>query len=84
MKNTMTDLHNHLMARIEALGDEDLDGDNLERELKRSHTTANVAGKVIENVRLAFDVDKHLSEFDREAAGSVVKGFLPQKNGNHG
>ena len=27
MKNTFADLHNHLMARIEALGDEDLDGE---------------------------------------------------------
>ena len=83
MKNTMLDVHNHLIARIEALADEALKGEALEREVKRSQTTAKVAATVIDNVRLAFDVDKHLSEFDREKAGSVVRGFLPKKNERH-
>ena len=48
MKNTMQDLHNHLFARIEALGDEALTGDALDAEIRRTEATVKLAGVVVE------------------------------------
>ena len=36
MKNTLGDLNNHLFAQLEKLGDDDLTGEELESELKRT------------------------------------------------
>ena len=48
MKNKMTDLNNNLFLCIERLNDEDLTGDKLEAEIKRSKAVAEVA-RVIES-----------------------------------
>lgn len=42
MKNTLGDLNNHLFAQLEKLGDEDLKGDELEAEIRRSEAMAKV------------------------------------------
>jgi len=36
MKNTLVDLQNHLFMLIETLNDQDLKGENLDQEIKRS------------------------------------------------
>ena len=82
MKNSMQDLHNHLFARLEALGDEDLEGEKLAEEVTRSKASRDIADKIIENARLALDADKHLAEYDRENAGTVIAGVLPAAGGN--
>ena len=71
-RNTMLDLHDHLMARIEAMGDEDTVGEELDLEIKRSEATAKIAATMIANLRLALDTDRHLAEYDRAQAGSVL------------
>lgn len=49
MKNTLGDLNNHLFAQLEKLGDDDLTGEELESELKRSVCRRNTkAGYGIE------------------------------------
>ena len=78
----MKDLHNHLFARIEALSDEDLEGDKLADEIKRSMAVRDVADRVINNARLALDVDKHMAEYGRENAGTVIAGVLPAAGNN--
>lgn len=40
MKNTLTDLNNHLFEELERLNDEELDDEQIERELKRAEVTA--------------------------------------------
>lgn len=62
-KNTMADLHDHLMAQLERLVDEDLEGEALEHEMKRSRAVANVAKTMINNGRLVLDAEKHKEEF---------------------
>ena len=63
-KNTAVDLHDHLMARIERLADEDLSGEDLEAEIRRSEATVKVAGSVIENARLVLAAERHFAEYD--------------------
>lgn len=52
MKNTLGDLNNHLFAQLEKLGDDDLTGEELESELKRTG-----GGRTI-NERLARRSDR--------------------------
>ena len=40
MKNTLGDLNNHLFAQLEKLGDDDLKGNELEAEIRRSEAMA--------------------------------------------
>ncbi|WP_140918201.1 hypothetical protein [Limnobaculum xujianqingii] len=68
MKNTLEDLNNHLFAQIERLGDEDLTSEKLETELKRSREIANIASKIVDNGRLALDVQKALGSGSAEFA----------------
>ena len=49
MKNTLSDLNNHLFAQLERLGDEDLKGENLEEEIKRAETITKVSSQIIAN-----------------------------------
>lgn len=58
MKNKMTDLNNNLFLCIERLNDEDLTGDKLEAEIKRSKAVAEVATQVIRNAELSLNVIK--------------------------
>ena len=54
MKNTLGDLNNHLFAQMERLGDEDLKGEELERELGRAKAVTSVASQIIANGHLVL------------------------------
>lgn len=62
MKNTLTDLNNHLFEQIERLNDEDLSGDELKSEIQRAKVMSNVANSIIDNAALALDAQKFKSE----------------------
>ena len=63
MKNKLEDLNNHLFEQLERLNDEDLKGEALEEELKRSRAVASISAQIIDNGRLVLDALKHQSEF---------------------
>lgn len=58
MKNKLSDLNNHLFAQLERLGDEDLKGEELAREIERSYAITSVAKEVINNGRLVLDAQR--------------------------
>lgn len=58
MKNTLTDLNNHLFAELERLGDEYLTEEELEKEIKRAQSIVNVSGKIIDNAGLVLQAAK--------------------------
>jgi len=66
MKNKLIDLNNHLFAQIERLGDEDVVNEKLSEEIERSKAIGNIAGKIIENARLALDGQKALDNSIRK------------------
>lgn len=80
MKNTLNDLNNHLFAQLERLGDEDLAGEELEKELKRANSVAKVAAQLIHNGELAFKTIKHMDEYGYER-GKAMPEMLEMKNG---
>jgi hypothetical protein len=62
MKNTMADLHNHLFAQIERLGDEDLTAEQINAETKRAHAMVSVADQIIEGQKLNLTAAKLFAE----------------------
>lgn len=63
MKNTLSDLNNHLFEQLERLSDEDLKGEDFEKEIKRSEKIAKVAQQIIKNGELAYKVMAHKDEY---------------------
>lgn len=57
LKNTMSDLNNHLFAEIERLGDEDLKGDDLKEEIERAEALSKISGQIISNGALALKAE---------------------------
>ena len=62
MKNKMSDLHNHLFAQLERLGDEDLKGDELKEEVGRASAIAKISHQIISNVDLALKAERMMEE----------------------
>lgn len=58
MKNTLGDLNNHLFAEIERLGEEDLCGEELEKEIGRAKAITSVASQIISNGHLVLQAQK--------------------------
>lgn len=52
MKNKLSDLNNHLFAQLERLGDEDLDAEKIEQEVKRADAIVQVADSIVRNADL--------------------------------
>ena len=73
MKNKLSDLNDHLFAQIERLGDEDLNKEQLDKEISRSKSMTSVASEIISNGRLGLDAQK---EF-REAGGIIDPSTTP-------
>lgn len=58
MKNNMLDLHNHLMAQLETLTDDDVAGPALDEAIKRSRAVTRVATTIISNASLVLKAEQ--------------------------
>lgn len=58
MKNTLSDLNNHLFAQLERLGEEEI-----KKEVQRSKAITDVAKVIVDNGRLALQTMKHMDEY---------------------
>lgn len=63
MKNTLVDLNNHLFEQMERLNDDELNSEELEREIRRSKAMTDVSSKIIENASLGLDAEKLRVEY---------------------
>ena len=50
MKNILHDLNNHLFAQLERLSEEELNGEELSKEISRTGAIVNVSSQIIDNV----------------------------------
>lgn len=67
MKNTLSDLNNHLFEQLERLNDEELTDEALEKELKRAAGMTRIATQIIQNGELAFKTMVHMDEYGYDA-----------------
>ena len=71
MKNKLSDLNNHLFAEIERLGDEELIGDGLEKEIERARAITGIATQIIANGSLALKAARFQSELVSSKTASL-------------
>ena len=58
MRNTLGDLNNHLFAELERLGDEELTGEELEKEIRRASAISTVSKNIIANANVILQAAK--------------------------
>jgi hypothetical protein len=63
MRNKLEDLNNHLFEALERLNDDELTGEELEKEIKRAKTVSSVAHAIIANGNLVLQAQKHADEY---------------------
>lgn len=62
MRNTLTDLNNYLFEALERLIDDELDEEEMQKEIARSRAVTSVAETIIHNGELALKAMKHVEE----------------------
>ena len=72
MKNTLIDIHNHLVAQLEVVTNESIQGEQLKVVLARARVAAQVAGAIIGNARVALDA----ARLEREEPGFTAPRHL--------
>lgn len=66
-KNRLTDLNNHLFEQLERLNNDELTGDELSEEIRRSRAVTGVASHIIQNGELVLKAYKaHEDRMDAE------------------
>lgn len=73
MKNSLSDLNNHLFAQIERLSDEDKTPDEIENEVKRADAMVAVSDQVLRIADTGLKAAKLYAEH-----GEAVLPHLPQ------
>lgn len=58
MRNTLGDLNNHLFAELERLGDEELTGEELDKEIRRASAISTVSKNIIANANVLLQAAK--------------------------
>lgn len=69
-------MHDILFKQLEVLANEDLTGDALELEMKRTESMCKLTGQIIDNGRLALKVAQMTQEYGAVAPGV---GYLVDK-----
>lgn len=79
MKNTLTDLNNHLFEELERLNNEELDENQIEKELKRAEGMTKIAQQIIQNGELAYKTMVHMDEYGYNVEKKTVPAMLEVK-----
>lgn len=58
MKNTLSDLNDHLFAELERLSDEELTGDKLNEEIRRAEAVCGVSMQIVANGALVLKAEQ--------------------------
>lgn len=80
MKNTLGDLNNHLFAQLEKINDDELSGDALDAEIKRTEAMAKISEQIIKTGELQFKAMQHMDEYGYERKKAVPE-MLEVKGG---
>lgn len=70
-KNTLGDLNNHLFAQLEKMDDDELTGEQLDNEIRRTEAMAKISEQIIKNGELQFRAMKHMDEYGYERQKAI-------------
>jgi hypothetical protein len=74
MKNTLTDLNNHLFAQMERLSEESLSVEQLVFEAERSKSLTIIARTIVDNARLVLDAQTRINDIpERKELPAILK-----------
>jgi hypothetical protein len=74
MKNTLTDLNNHLFAQMERLSEESLNNEQLAFEAERSKSLTIIARTIVDNARLVLDAQTRINDIpERKELPAILK-----------
>jgi hypothetical protein len=74
MKNTLTDLNNHLFAQMERLSEESLSVEQLDFEAERSKSLTIIARTIVDNARLVLDAQTRINDIpERKELPAILK-----------
>ena len=71
-KTTLADLNEMLFQQLERLTNDDLEGEDLEAEIKRSKAVSDLGGKIIANGALILNAVKHADEYGKDKPVSLI------------
>ena len=77
MKNTLSDLNNHLFAQLERLGDEEIKGDKLMEEISRAKAVTGIASQIVANGNLVLNSIRTKEEFFGDRNQKVLPDIFP-------
>ena len=63
IRNKLSDLNDHLFAQMERLGEEDLNDDEMDREIERAKAVTNVAQQIIANGNLVLKAEIYKQDY---------------------
>lgn len=66
MKNTLVDLNDHLFEQMERLNDDDLTGEELDKEIKRADAMTDIASQIISNANIMLKATELNMEYSRD------------------
>lgn len=75
MKNQPIDVNNILFEQLERLNDEELKGEELDKEIKRSRALTNVANSIVNNAALALKAVQFREEYGMKADSQKLLGL---------
>lgn len=70
-RNTLGDLNNHLFAQLEKMDDDELTGEQLDNEIRRTEAMAKISEQIIKNGELQFRAMKHMEEYGYERQKAI-------------
>ncbi|NDL64235.1 hypothetical protein [Acerihabitans arboris] len=73
MKNSLSDLNNHLFAQLERLSEESLAGEKLKEEICRTKAVTAVSKEIIANARLVLDAQEAMGGIKPEDKPDVLR-----------
>ena len=58
MKNSITDLNNHLFTALERINEEGISQDEMEQEIKRSKAVTSIAKSIVDGANVQIEIAK--------------------------
>lgn len=72
-RNKLLDLNNHLFEQLERLNDEELTGEELDKEIERSKAVTQISRVIVDNARLALDAQEFKAKYSYEEVIEIPK-----------